>query len=280
MKTVVYRKRYAESTRANLQGEAEKAIQEAFAKAEKLIDEKGGEITISFKDDESNSTLTVSITGPEKIVTAFTRIFKEWKQVKHVRIANTISQRRYNTISGMMAADSTMIQHTPKVNRKSNTIPTRIGTITTNAAYVGLPISNIARVSGTRKASARNVLRGLPYNASAATAFASFKHMLEEGGTAAVANFAIKHSHPHSFYQRLVEQYAAEEIKNARIANPSIRSDELIQVGIDAFMFAGIPIFVENTPKNEKERRIDLLHRAAMRTVPILVDRSRGLRSR
>jgi len=275
METVVYTKRYADRTRVDVQADAEEAIQEAFAKAEKMIDEKGGDITISFKDDEANSTLTVHITGPRSIVNAFTRIFKEWKQVKHVRIANTISQRRYNTTRGMMAANSNMgIPHSSRVNRKSNTIPKRIGTITTNAAYVGRPIANLARVRGTRKAVTKNVLRGLPYNAPAAAAFATFQAVVHKGGPSAIAEFARTNPQPSEYYQRLVELYAADEIRNALIENPRITPDELLTVGLEAFMFVAEPIF------GSDNKRLELLSRAAMRTVPMLIQRYRGLRAR
>ena len=278
----MYKKQYTDGNHARLQAEAQKDIQQSFMNAEKMMNiPTDGEVTIAFTNNVEHLTLTVTITAPLKLMRAFSRIFKKWKEHKFLRINNTISRRRYNTHRGMMESESTLGPHNRKVNRYSNVEPSFYGEVSEyrdfkNGGRGEFTIGNMAKFHGSKKAP-RNSHHRI-YNSNSAHRFATFQALAHNGNTAAISAFVKTISHED--YERLVERYTIEEMQNAHRENPSIHPDELMQVGIDAFMFAGMPNFVENTPKSEKERRIDLLHRAAMHTVPILIEQTRGLRSR
>ena len=258
-KTVVYKKRYANSTRAKAQANAQEAIEKAFTNAEKLIDKKGGNITLAFKDDPVKSTLSVNITGPTELMNAFTPIFKDWKQVKHVRIHNTVSRRLYN------GRNNLGVPHGPTVNR--NITPSFLGEISEYANFKGLPIANMAKYHWNR--TAKRNRHGRIYNTNSASTFAAFQALLHNEGPSAVANFARTVQEA----ERLVDRYTAEEIKNAIIENPKIGKDELLKIGQGAYMYVAKPIF-------EGEKDSNQLSREALEYVPTVIDRFWGLRSR
>ena len=253
-KTVVYKKRYADRTRANVQAEAQDTIQKAFMNAEKMMNRPtNGEVTIAFTNDEAESTLTVRITAPETLMKVFTKIFKGWK--RSVQIHNTVSRRLYKN---KMETNSNVIPHNPNVNR--NRIPSYIGEISEYANFKGLPIANMAKYHWNR--TAKRNRHGRIYNTNSAAAFAAFQHT---GGPTTVDTTIEK--------ERLIDRYTAEEIQNAIVANPDITPNELLKIGYDAYMFVAKPLFA-----GEKDH--EQLIREASQFVPLMIKRYRGIRSR
>ena len=233
-----------------MKADAQDAIQKAFMHAETLMNHPTeGEVTIAFKDD-ADSTLTVRVTAPEKLMNVFTRIFKGWK--KAVRINNTVSRRLYN-------GKNNVVGHDPKVNR--NKIPTYLGELSEYADFKGLSIPNMARYHWNR--TAKRNRHGRIYNTNSAAAFAAFQH---NGDISAVGRTTVEK-------ERLIDRYTAEEIQNAIIANPDITPDELLTIGLDAYMLVAKPLFAG-------EKDTTRLSREASQIVPLLMKRFWGIRSR